>query len=163
MVRSTNVRVCSFHAFLFVPLTTQTCVVHGQADRVRRGVLRSHTRPTRSCCADARVFLFVAHTRATDSLLLHRRAGLPFPHSYHTDKLRCRAEGTDSVVRFSKVRVQSFHAFDFVPLTTLTSVAHGLAERLRRRVLRSHTRDRLTLSTQTRVEHERSRKDVSQR
>ena len=80
----------------------------------------------------------------------YRNACLPFLHSYHTHKRPRRPEGTDSVVRSTNVRVRSFQAFLFVPLTTRTCVVHGQAERVRQRVLRSYTSDRLALAAQRR-------------
>ena len=85
MIRSTNVRVCCFLAFVFVPLTRS--------------------------CSLCRVRVSVGNF-----------AGLPFPHSNHTDKRQRRADRAASVVRSMNVCVRSFLAFTFLPLTRSCSL-----------------------------------------
>ena len=57
------------------------------------------------------------HERFASATFSSHNAGLPFPHSNHTDRRQGRAEEADLVIRSTNVRVRSFLAFIFVPLT----------------------------------------------
>ena len=94
MIRSTNVRVRCFLAFVFVPLTRS--------------------------CSLCRVCVSVGNV-----------AGLPFPHSNHTDMRRRRAEGADTNVSLLPRSHPTMRAFLFLTLTTQTDVEDEQRKRIR--------------------------------